>query len=72
MNERELLVRGIRAALARIPGDERTRASRLHVGPGALRSWQEGRALPNSADLEYLALVSGMTVQEIERGGPEE
>lgn len=69
MNERELLVQGIREAVSRLPGDDRLKAAKLHVGPGALRAWLEDAMLPNSVDLEYLARYSGMTVEQIQNGG---
>lgn len=67
--QRALLVQGIRAALARLPGTKLDRCARLGVSVPTLDRWRSGAGVPSEQNLARLARLADVEQSWIRNGG---
>jgi transcriptional regulator with XRE-family HTH domain len=70
--QRAMLVQGIRAALARLPGTKNDKCARLGVSVPTLDRWRSGAGEPSEQNLARLARLAGVEQEWIRNGGQDE
>ena len=69
IKRRQLLAKGVSAALIRIPGSRMNKCAVLGVSLPTLDRWITGASEPSEPNLTRLARRSGLTQEAIRNGG---